>query len=125
MDFLNKVKKGTTNPLKKSHKITKEEVSGEAKEEIHYLTGDVKDLRKQIRTKESIVVKNDSFAVLHSGQKNQKSFLSEFGKLTREGYMLTGISETRGLPLNLFGFDIKTGKLFFFQHTKWFSQIIK
>ena len=96
-------------------------LKNEAKEEIHYLTGDIKDLRKQVRTKESIVVKNDAFAVLHSGQKNQKSFLSEFEKLTREGYMLTGVSETRGLPLNVFGFDIKTGKLFFFQHTKWFS----
>ena len=123
MGLLNKVRKSTTDTLKKnsSKKISKEEVSKEAKEEIHYLTGDVKDLRKQVRTKESIVVKNDAFAVLHSGQKNQKSFLSEFEKLTREGYMLTGVSETRGLPLSLFGFDIKTGKLFFFQHTKWFS----
>jgi len=123
MRILNKIKKGTTDALEKeaSVKISKEQVSKEAKEEIHYLTGDVKDLRKQIRTKESIVVKNDALAILHSGQKNQKSFLSEFEKLTREGYMLTGVSETRGLPLSLFGFDIKTGKLFFFQHTKWFS----
>ena len=123
MGLLNKVRKSTTDTLKKnsSKKISKEEVSKETKEEIHYLKGDLKDLRKQIRTKESIVVKNDALAILHSGQKNQKSFLSEFEKLTREGYMLTGVSETRGLPLSLFGFDIKTGKLFFFQHTKWFS----
>lgn len=122
MGILNRVKKGTTNPLKKSPKVSKEQVSEEAKEEIHYMKGDILDLRKQIRTKESIVVKNDAFAVLHSGQKNQKSFLSEFEKLTREGYMLTGVSETKGLPLSVFGFNIKTGKLFFFQHTKWFSK---
>jgi len=122
MGLLNKVRKSTTDTLKKnsSKKISKGGISEEAKDEIHYLTGDIKDLRKQVRTKESIVVKNDAFAVLHSGQKNQKSFLSEFEKLTRDGYMLTGVSETKGLPLSLFGFNIKTGQLFFFQKTKWF-----
>ena len=122
MGLLNKVRKSTTDTLKKnSTKKISKEVSKETKYEIHYLKGDLKDLGKQIRTKKSIVVKNDALVILHSGQKNQKSFLSEFEKLTREGYMLTGVSETRGLPLSLFGFDIKTGKLFFFQHTKWFS----
>ena len=103
-------------------KIHKEELSKEAKEEIHYMKGDLKDIGKQLKTKESIVSKNDAIAILHSGNKNQISFFSEFEKLTREGYMLTGITETKGLPLKLFGFDIKTGKLLFFQHTKWFSK---
>ncbi len=123
MDLFNKVKKGTTNPLKKNSgaKITKEQVGKEAKEEIHYMKGDLKDFGKQLKTKESIVLKNDAFVILHSGPKNQQSFLSEFEKLTREGYKLTGITETRGLPLTVMGFNIKTGKLFFFQHNKWFS----
>ncbi len=103
-------------------KVSKEQVSKEVKEDIHYMKGDLKDLGKQLKTKESIVLKNDAFVVLHSGPKNQQSFLSEFEKLTREGYKLTGISETKGLPLQLFGFNIKTGKLFFFQHSKWFSK---
>ena len=107
MNFFNKIKK---------------ETSKEAKEEIHYMKGDIKDLGKQLKTKESIVIKNDAFAVLHSGPKNQQSFLSEFEKLTREGYMLTGVSDTKGLPITPFGFELKTGKLFFFQHTKWFSK---
>ena len=102
-------------------KIHKEELSKEAKEEIHYMKGDLKDLGKQLKTKESIVLKNDALVILHSGPKNQPSFLSEFEKHTREGYMLTGITETKGLPVSVFGFNIKTGKLFFFQHTKWFS----
>jgi len=120
MKILNKVNKGL---IKKNFekKIHKDQLSKEAKEEIHYMKGDLKDLRKQLKTKESIVLKNDALAILHSGEKNQKSFLSEFEKLTREGYILRGISETKGLPINLFGFSIKTGKLFFFQHTKWFS----
>ena len=123
MDLFNKVKKGTTNPLKKNAgaKITKEQVGKDAKEEIHYMKGDLKDFRKQLKTKESIVLKNDAFVILHSGPKNQQSFLSEFEKLTREGYKLTGITETKGLPLTVMGFNIKTGKLFFFQHNKWFS----
>ncbi len=123
MDLFNKVKKGTTNPLKKNAgaKITKEQVSKGAKEEIHYMKGDLKDLGKQLKTKESIVLKNDAFVILHSGPKNQQSFLSEFEKLTREGYKLTGITETKGLPLTVMGFNINTGKLFFFQHNKWFS----
>ncbi len=123
MGILNKVKKGTTVSFKKNMvgKISKKKVSDEAKEEIHYMKGDIKDLGKQLKTKESIVLKNDAIAILHSGLKNQKSFLSEFEKLTREGYMLTGVSETKGLPFTTFVFDIKTGKLFFFQHTKWFS----
>ena len=103
-------------------KIHKEELSKEAKEDIHYLKGDMKDIGKQFKTKESIVIKNDAIAVLHSGPKNQKSFLSEFEKITREGYMLTGVTETKGLPVNLFGFALKTGKLFFFQHTKLLSR---
>jgi hypothetical protein len=122
MSILNRVKKGTTNPLKKSPKISNKQVSEEAKEEIHYMKDDIKDLGKQLKTKESIVIKNDAFAVLHSGPKNQKSFLSEFEKLTREGFMLTGVSDTKGLPITPFGFELKTGKLFFFQHTKWFSK---
>ena len=51
-----------------------------------------------------------------------KLFLIGFEKMTREGYMLTGVTETKGLPVNLFGFDLKTGKLFFFQHTKLLSR---
>jgi hypothetical protein len=123
MGVLNKIKKRTTDPIKKNidGKITKEKVSDEAKEEIHYMKGDIKDLGKQLKTKDSVVVKNDAFAILHSGPKNQKSFMIEFEKLTREGYMMTGISQTKGLPITPFGFDLKTGKLFFFQHTKWFS----
>ena len=100
-------------------KIHKDELSKEAKEEIHYMKGDIKDIGKQLKTKESIATKNDAIAILHSGNKNQKSFLSEFEKLTKEGYMLTGITETKGMPLKLFGFDVKTGKLFFFQRKKW------
>jgi len=125
MGILNKVKKGTTDTFKKNvdGKITKEKVGKGAKEEIHYMKGNIKDLGKQLKTKESIVIKNDAFVVLHSGPKNQQSFLSEFENLTREGYMLTGVTETKGLPITPFGFDIKTGKLFFFQHTKWFSKL--
>jgi len=104
-------------------KIHKEELSKEAKEDIHYMKGDLKDLGKQLKTKDSIVTKNDAIAILHSGNKNQISFFSEFEKLTKEGYMLTGITETKGLPLKLFGFDIKTGKLFFFQRTKLLSKL--
>ncbi len=121
MGILNKIKKEATDSLNVDEKISKEQFSKEAKDDIHYLKGDIKDLGKQLRTKESVVIKNDALAILHSGTKNQKSFFSEFEKLTREGYMLTGVSETRGLPLSVFGFNIKTGKLFFFQHTKYFS----
>lgn len=119
MGILNKVKK---NPMKKSFdkKIHKEEIDKEAKEEFHYLKGDLKDIRKKLKTKDSLVLKNDAFAMLHSGPKNYESFLSEFEKLTREGYMLTGTSLAKGLPLQLFGFDVKTGILFYFQHTKFF-----
>ncbi len=85
------------------------------------MKGDLKDIRKQFKTKESIVLKNDAIVILHSGEKNQKSFLSEFEKITREGYMLTGVTETKGLPVNLFGFSLKTGKLFFFQRKKLIS----
>jgi len=87
------------------------------------MKGDLKDLGKQLKTKEAIVLKNDALVILHSGPKNQQSFLSEFEKLTREGYMLTGISETKGLPLSVFGFSIKTGKLFFFQHSKYLFKL--
>ncbi len=120
MGILNKVKKGS---LKKSFdkKIHKEEISQETKEEMHYLKGDIKNLRKKLTTKDSLVMKNDAVAILHSGPKNHESFLIEFEKLTREGYMLTGTSLAKGLPLQLFGFDVKTGLLFYFQHTKFFS----
>ncbi len=104
-------------------KIHKDEISKEAKEDIHYMKGDLKDLGKQLKTKDSIVTKNDAIAILHSGNKNQISFFSEFEKLTKEGYMLTGITETKGLPITPFGFDIKTGKLFFFQRTKLLSKL--
>ena len=103
-------------------KIHKEEVSKEAKEQAHYMKGDVKNVVGELKTKESIVMKNDAIAILHSGHKNQKSFHSEFEKLTREGYLLTGTRFTKGLPLQLFGFDIKTGSLFYFQHTKYLSK---
>ncbi len=119
MGILNKVKKGSMkNSFDK--KIHKEEIDKEAKEEFHYLKGDLKDIRKKLKTKDSLVLKNDAFAMLHSGPKNYESFLSEFEKLTREGYMLTGTSLAKGLPLQLFGFDVKTGILFYFQHTKFF-----
>ena len=123
MGLLNRVKKDATVTIKKNGdgKVSKEQLSKDAKEEIHYMKGDLKDFGKQLKTKESIVLKNDAFVILHSGPKNQQSFLSEFEKLTREGYKLTGITETKGLPLTVFGFNIKTGKLFFFQHSKWFS----
>ena len=118
MGILNKVKKGSMkNSFDK--KIHKEEINKETKEEFHYLKGDVKDIRKKLSTKDSLVLKNDTFAMLHSGPKNYESFLSEFEKLTREGYMLTGTSLAKGLPLQLFGFDVKTGILFYFQHTKF------
>ena len=103
-------------------KIHKEGISKEAKEDIHYLKGGLKDIGKQLKTKDSIVIKNDAVAILHSGLKNQESFLSEFEKLTREGYMLTGVTETKTTPFKFFGFDIKTGKLFFFQYTKLLSK---
>jgi len=119
MGILNKVKKGSMkNRFDK--KFHKEEIDKEAKEEFHYLKGDLKDIRKKLKTKDSLVLKNDAFAMLHSGPKNYESFLSEFEKLTREGYMLTGTSLAKGLPLQLFGFDVKTGILFYFQHTKFF-----
>ena len=122
MGLLNKVKKGTTGTIKKNDdgKTSTQQVSKGAKEEIHYMKGDLKDLGKQLKTKESVVLKNDAYVILHSGPKNQQSFLSEFEKLAREGYKLTAITETKGLPLTAFGFKIKTGKLFFFQHSKWF-----
>jgi len=113
MGILKKIKKEVTDTLNVDEKISKKQFSKETKEDIHYLKGDIKDLGKQLRTKESVVIKNDALAILHSGTKNQKSFFSEFEKLTREGYMLTGVSETKGLPLSVFGFNIKTGKLFF------------
>jgi hypothetical protein len=122
MGLFKKVKKESTTPKHIEGKITAEQVSKEAREEIHYMKGNLKDFKKQLKTKESIVLKNDAYVILHSGPKNQQSFLSEFEKLTKEGYMLTGISETKGLPLTVLGFNIKTGKLFFFQHTKWFSK---
>ena len=120
MGILNKVKKNTTkeNPDKKIHK---EGISGEAKEEIHYLKGNVKDIKKQLKAKDSLVSKNDALAILHSGPKNYESFLFEFEKLAREGYMLTGTTLTKGLPFGLFGFEVKTGTLFYFQNTKFFS----
>ena len=119
MGILNKVKKGSVkNSLDK--KFHKEEISKEAKEEMHHLKRDVKNIQKKLKTTDSIVLKNDAFAILHSGPKNHKSFLDEFEKLTREGYMLTGTTLAKGLPLQLFGFDIKTGMLFYFQHTKFF-----
>ena len=122
MGLLNKVKKGTTGTIKKNDdgKISTEQVSKDAKEELHYMKGDLKDFGKQLKTKDSIVLKNDAYVILHSGPKNQQSFLSEFEKLTREGYKLTGITETKGLPLTVLGINVKTGKLFFFQHFKWF-----
>ena len=119
MGLFKKVKKESTTPKHIEGKITQNK---EAREEIHYMKGNLKDFKKQLKTKESIVLKNDAYVILHSGPKNQQSFLSEFEKLTREGYMLTGISETKGLPLTVLGFNIKTGKLFFFQHMKWFSK---
>lgn len=120
MGILNKVKKNTTkeNFDKKTHK---EGISGEAKEEIHYLKGNVKDIKKQLKAKDSLVSKNDALAILHSGPKNYESFLFEFEKLAREGYMLTGTTLTKGLPFGLFGFEVKTGTLFYFQNTKFFS----
>jgi hypothetical protein len=122
MGLLSKVKKSATGTSKKNGdgKISTDQVSKDAKEELHYMKGDLKDFGKQLKTKESIVLKNDAYVILHSGPKNQQSFLSEFEKITREGYKLTGITETRGLPLTVLGFNIKTGKLFFFQHSKWF-----
>jgi hypothetical protein len=119
MGILNKVKKGYTKESF-DKKIHKEEISKESKEEIQYLKGNVKDIRKKLQTKDSLVLKNDAFAILHSGPKNYESFLSEFEKLTREGYMLTGTSLTKGLPFGLFGFEVKTGILFYFQHSKFF-----
>ena len=120
MGILNKIKKGTTKESF-DKKIHKEDINKEAKEEIHYLKGNVKDIRKQLKTKDSLVLKNEALAILHSGPKNYESFLLEFEKLAREGYMLTGTTLTKGLPLGLMGFDIKTGVLFYFQHTKFFS----
>ena len=119
MGILNKVKKGSTKESF-DKKIHKEEISKETKEEMYYLKGNVKDIRKKLQTKDSLVLKNDALAILHSGPKNYESFLSEFEKLTREGYMLTGTSLTKGLPFGLFGFEVKTGILFYFQHTKFF-----
>lgn len=118
MGILNKVKK---NSMKKSFdkKIHKEEINKQTKEEFHYLKGDVKDIRKKLKTKDSLVLKNEAIAMLHSGPKNYESFLSEFEKLTKEGYMLTGTSLAKGLPMNFFGFDVKTGILFYFQHSKF------
>ena len=119
MGILNKVKKGSTKESF-DKKIHKEEISKETKEDIQYLKGDIKDIRKKLKTKDSLVLKNDALSILHSGPKNYESFLFEFEKLTREGYMLTGTSLTKGLPIGLFGFEVKTGILFYFQHTKFF-----
>lgn len=120
MGILNKVKKDST---KKSfdEKIHKEEIGKEGKEQIHYLKGNVKDIKKQMQTKDSLVLKNEALAILHSGPKNYESFLFEFEKLTKEGYMLTETTLTKGLPFGLFGFEIKTGTIFYFQNTKFFS----
>lgn len=120
MGILNKVKKDTPKE-NVDKKIHKEGISGEAKEEIHYLKGNVKDIKKQLKAKDSLVSKNDALAILHSGPKNYESFLFEFEKLAREGYMLTGTTLTKGLPFGLFGFEVKTGTLFYFQNTKFFS----
>ncbi len=120
MGILNKVKKDSTKESF-DKKIHKEEISKETKEGIHYLKGDVKDIKKKLQTKDSLVLKNDALAILHSGPKNYESLLFEFEKLTREGYMLTGTNLTKGLPFGLFGFEVKTGTLFYFQHTKFFS----
>ena len=121
MGILNKIKKGTTDAPKKNvdDKMSKEQVSKAVEEDIHYMKDEIKGFGKQLRTKESIVVKNEIIAILHSGIKNQKSFLDEFEKLTKDGYKLSAVSETKGLPITPFGFNIKTGKLFFFQRSKW------
>ncbi len=55
-------------------KISKKKVSDETKEEIHYMKGDIKDLGKQLKTKESIVLKNDAITILHSGLKTKNPF---------------------------------------------------
>jgi hypothetical protein len=46
MGILNKVKKDSTKKTF-DEKILKEEISKETKEEIHYLKGDVKDIRRK------------------------------------------------------------------------------
>ena len=89
MGFLNKVKKSTSSITSKEDKVSKE-----AKEEAHHLKSDMKYLAKQMKTEESVVTKNDAFAILHSGPKNQKSFLTEFENITREGYVLNGPEPT-------------------------------
>ena len=122
MGILNKIKKGKADTKKNpTVKINKEQVTKSAKEEIQYVRTDFKGIIKQLKTKESIVEKNEVIAILHRGPKNEKSFLVEFKKLTKEGYKLSAITDTRGLPITPFGFNIKTGKLFFFQHSKWLS----
>ena len=55
-------------------KIHKEEVSKEAKEQAHYMKGDVKNVVGELTTKESSVMKNDAIEIIHSEQKNQKSW---------------------------------------------------
>jgi len=117
MGFLNKVKKSANI----TNTDTSKKISGETKEEVHHLKSDLKDLKKQMKTEESVVTKNDAFAILHSGPKNQKSFFAEFEKITREGYVLNGIIDTKGLPITPFGFDIKSGKFFFFQNKKFIT----
>jgi len=56
-------------------------------------------------------------------QKTKKavSFSKVLNDVLKEGYKLSAITDTRGLPITPFGFNIKTGKLFFFQHSKWLS----
>ena len=120
MRLLDKVKKGTSDLTSKD---TSDKVSKETKEEIHYMKSDIKDLGKQLRTTDAVVVKTNAYGILHSGPKNQKSFFSEFENFTQEGYVLTGITETRGLPMTPFGIDIKSGKLFFFQHKKFITNL--
>ena len=121
MGLLDKIKKEAADTYNVDEKISKKEIKQEAKDDIHYLKGDIKNLGKQLRTKESVVIKNDAFAILHSGAKNQKSFFSEFENFTKEGYVLTGITDTRGVPISLFGFTVKSGQLFFFQHKKFIT----
>ena len=106
--------------LEKFKGTDKEKLKEKTKDEAGAITEEFKGIKEQLRTTESIVLKNDVIAILHNGPKNQESFLKEFENLTKEGYRLATVTETRGLPVPM-GFDIKTGKLFFFQHEKWFK----
>ena len=140
----NEIKKSSGDSFNKAEKSTEKEIS-ELKEDfkdlrdrfeikfdllknlsetqIKSVKNEAHDLKKILQSKEIIIHKSDSLALVLRKLGGLEDFIEVADSLAKEGYMLVLKEEIRDIPIPAVGMKFPLGVIYYFQRVKFLTRL--